>query len=299
MRIAISTGTFYQAPFARSLEWIRQAGFEYIELLAHWEGGDGWAMAQNLKGLAPREVLRIVRESGLKISSLHDGGGVIEAGAESVIAESTAEYLEHGAREIPCVVFHTPHKKTANPRWWEGYRAIAGADLRQIAKQATVCVENLFRCEGYQVPLLEPEELLAFAREYDIYVNLDTVHCAQAGQDLPGMAKTLRERVYAVHLSDYAAPAAHVFAGEGTLPLRECFTALEGSPLRNVTLECDIASDERVVARLRQARIYTRNLIAGGSAGIQDPVDLYRRSPSRKKPQHGAINKSESSGVNI
>jgi len=267
MRIAISTGTFYMLPFARSLELIRHAGFEYIELLAHWEGGDGWAMAQNLKGLATREVLRIVRESGLKISSLHDGGGVIEAGAPSVAAKSTAAYLEYGAGEIPCVVFHAPHSKTDDARWWEGYRAIAGSDLREIAKQVIVCVENLLPFDGYQVPLLEPAQLLSFAQEFDIYVNLDTTHCAQAGADLLAAARTLRERVYSVHLSDYdfATEKAHVFVGKGSLPLRECLAALDASVLQTVTLECNIAYDAgnetQTIERLRQARLYAESLI--------------------------------------
>ena len=267
MRVAVSTGTFYQVPFVRSLELIRQAGFEHIELLAHWEGGDGWAMAQHLKGLAPREVLRTVRGSGLQISSLHDAGGVIEAGAESVVSASTYEYLEYGGGGIPCVVFHPPHRRTDDPRWWEEYRATAGGDLRRIARETTVCVENLFPFEGYHMPLLEPADLLRFAQENELFINADITHLAQAGADPVAAAKTLRERVYAVHLSDYAyaGPRSHVFVGEGDLPLGKFFAALDSSVLQNITLECNIAYDEsdeaQTVERLRQARGYAEGLM--------------------------------------
>ena len=91
MNIAISTGTFYSIPFINALDVIKKSGFEYIELLQYWKGGDSWEVGQHLKNVSPKETLKMVKESGLKISSLHDGGGVIEDGKESVIAKSTYE----------------------------------------------------------------------------------------------------------------------------------------------------------------------------------------------------------------
>jgi len=127
MNIAVSTGTFYSVPFSKALEAIYASGFRYIELLQYWKGGDNWEMAQHLKGIAQKEALKIIKESGLEISTLHDSGGVIEDGSESVISRSTYEYLEHGGDDIPCVVFHVPHKKTENEHWRNSYLPIAGS----------------------------------------------------------------------------------------------------------------------------------------------------------------------------
>jgi len=103
MNISIATATFYQVPFKETLELIKKAGFEYIELDIYWKGGDNWEAGQHLKSLKPREVLKMVKESGLKISSLHDIGGVIYKDRDSLIASDIYEYLEYGAEEIPCI----------------------------------------------------------------------------------------------------------------------------------------------------------------------------------------------------
>lgn len=263
MHIAVSTGTFYQIPFPRALALIKAAGFDYIEVLLHWQGGDNWEMAQHLRGIPPRDVLRMVEDSGLEISSLHDGGGVIEEGAGSVVMPCVYEYLEYG--DIPCMVFHTPHKRTDDPHWWENYRIKAGDDLRAIGEKCIVCVENMFHFPGYAVPLVEPAEMMRFISENGLYANIDTTHCAQAGTDIIQAAKALGGRVRAVHLSDYAEGKAHLFPGEGILELTGFFAALDKPKLHAVTLECDIAYDEsdeaRTIARLREARAFAQKMV--------------------------------------
>lgn len=77
MHISVATASFYFFSFEQALEIIAGAGFEQIELDLYWERGE-WAMAQHLKGLDVRKVVRMVHRSGLRVSSIHDGGGVIE-----------------------------------------------------------------------------------------------------------------------------------------------------------------------------------------------------------------------------
>jgi len=159
------------------LELIKKAGYEYIEILQYWKGGNSWEMAQHLKNITPKETLNIVKESGLKISTLHDSGGVIEDGKESVIAKTTFEYLKYGASDIPCIVFHVPHKKTSDKSWPDTYRSVAGNDLKAI-KNKIICIENMPSFEGFAALSSEPYDLLNFAVENDIFVNIDTTHYA-------------------------------------------------------------------------------------------------------------------------
>ena len=259
MHLSVSTGAFYFLPFEKTLALIAKAGFEYIELLMHSRGAH-WELGQHLRGIPPAEALRMVEAHGLNISSLHDGGGWMEPGA-SLVSRDTHEYLQH--REIPCVVLHPPVKSAGDPA---DYLPRAAQELRQLATQAIVCVENLFPVEGECVALTNPADMLAFITEHDIFATIDTTHCAQAGIDLIQTAKTLRERVRTVHLSDYAAPNAHVFVGEGALDLKGCVQALDQDKLHALTLECAVeyhAHDENhTIQRLRQAYDYLKEISA-------------------------------------
>jgi len=268
MNISISTGTFYRVPFRKTLELIKSAGFEYIEILQYWKGGDSWEMAQHLKGIKPKDVFRMVSDSGLRISSLHDGGGVIENGAESVVARNTYEYLECGV-DIPCLIFHTPHtqnQNTGDAQWWNAFQSVAANDLSALKGKTIICVENMAEYDGFTVPLLDPNDLLDFASKSHIFVNIDTSHYAQCGTDMIEAARILRSRTRAVHLSDSTNGRFHVFVGEGTLDLKGFMSNLDKSILHAVTLECDIEyfeNDEaKTIERLMQAYRFVQTVSA-------------------------------------
>lgn len=271
MHLSISTANFYRLPFAQTLDVIRRAGFESIELGAYWQGGDDWAAAQHLRDIPPRDVLAMVRDSGLRIATLHDMGGVIADGVDSLVAPDTEAYLQCGDGEIPCVVFHTPHKKTADAHWWPAYRPRAVADLRAIAAGRMVCVENMLRFPGYVVPLLDPEELLALSAEAGVYINIDSTHYAQCGVDIGAAADTLRARTRTVHLSDYVDGRAHVYVGQGSLDLAGFLRRLDLGRLHALTIECAIPYDEAdlatAVRHTRAAREYVQGLLAAAVAG--------------------------------
>jgi len=269
MNISISTANLYFAPFEKTLEIYKKAGYEYIELAAYWRGGE-WEIAQHLKDVKPRDVVRLVAQSGLKISTFHDMGGIIEDGHESIVSRSTHEYLEYC--DFPCLVFHVPHKKDADAHWWEGYKNKAISDLRQLKGDRIICLENLCGFhEDYYMPMLTPDEMLRFADEADIFVNLDTTHYAQGNIDILSAADTLRPKIKTVHLSDYAEGRKHVFLGEGCLDFKSFIERINVNQLHATTVECAIpyeAGDETVaVEKAKNAKVFVERLFDSACTG--------------------------------
>lgn len=265
MNISIATATFYNVDFQDTLELIKKAGFEYIELDIYWKGGSDWEAGQHLKGIKPREVLKMVRASGLKINSLHDIGGVVYKDSDSLITPDTYEYLEYGEGDIPCIVFHTPHVETDDTDWWNKYRYKAGADLRQLKDKVFVCIENEPHFDGYQVPLVDPVDMLAFVKGNEVFVNIDTTHYAQIGINIAEAADILKEYVKGIHLSDYKCGKAHLFPGEGELDFKDFFNKLNVNSLHALTLECNMPYDQSnpdvAVQSMKMAREYLENIM--------------------------------------
>lgn len=266
MKISIATATFYNTPFTEALELIRLAGFESIELDTYWTGGDNWEVTQHLRNIRPREVLKIVKESGLKINSLHDMGGVIFRDTDTLISADTYEYLEFGGKDIPCLVFHAPHKKTEDKHWWAGYAKKAAEDLKALKDKYLVCVENIQNFPEYQTSLTDPAEMLAFVRENGLYINMDTTHYAQCGIDIVSAARNAGAYVKGVHFSDYKEGKRHLFPGEGVLDLKGFINTLMLDGLHALTLECNIpykkGRPELSIEGMKRARSYVQSLIS-------------------------------------
>lgn len=264
MNISIATATFYNIPFTEALELIKGAGFETIELDTYWTGGDNWEVTQHLRNIRPREVLKIVRESGLRINSLHDMGGVIFSDTDTVINRDTFEYLEFGGEDIPCIVFHAPHKKTEDKNWWPGYSSKAANDLKALKDKFLICIENIQNFPGYQTSLIDPYEMLDFVKENGLFINMDTTHYAQCGIDIVSTAKYSRDYVKGVHFSDYRDGKRHLFPGEGVLDLKGFINSLDLTSLHAFTLECNIpyeAGNQNVaVEGMKMARGYVQSL---------------------------------------
>jgi sugar phosphate isomerase/epimerase len=137
-------------------------------------------------------------------------------------------------------VLHTPHCRTADLDWWRNYRPRALAELRALAGERLVCIENMLPFPSYTVPLLDPAEMLAFSAEAGVYVNLDSTHYAQCGLDPRLAAEVLWPRTRTVHLSDYGDGHAHLFPGHGELDLAGFLARLDLSRLHALTIECGI-----------------------------------------------------------
>lgn len=257
MKIAMATANFYKIPFDRTLDIIAQAGYEYIELDGYWKGGE-WEIAQHLKNMKPNEVLNAVKASGLKIASYHDLGGVITENDPSIINPWTFEYLS--LEDIPCVIFHVPHCKTPDENWWNGYKGKVMEDLKSLKEKFTgnkiITVENILPVTDYQVPLINPHEMLKFVTEADINVTIDTTHYGQSDVDILEAGKVLKNKVSTLHLSDYKDGKAHVYIGDGDLDLKNFYKTLNLNQLYLTTIECDIphTTHQEAIENARKAK---------------------------------------------
>jgi len=273
MLLSVATANLFFRPFENVVDVIAEAGFQNIELDLYWERKT-WAMAQHLKDVPAKQVIHWVEQCGLKVSSIHDGGGVL-AGANSIrgyINPNLDDYLQAMGYAPECLVFHTPHVEgDPGPGWWERTTGQITGALEPYRKAGTwVTVENMPFFAGYFVPLTMPETLYAFAVAHGLNVTLDTTHYAQIGTDIVAAGRILQDRIKTVHLSDFIAGRSHVFIGEGVLDLAGFFQVIGQEQLNAVTLECSLSSPDRpaqemgydeLVARMRAARAKVQELL--------------------------------------
>lgn len=264
--ISVSTANFFSLPFEHALDLIAAAGFRDVELDLFVEYDD-WAMAQHLKGWTVREAVRQIAVRGLRVASIHDGGGVLHEpdSLRGYINPLLDEYLDQLGYAPGCIVFHTPHLQGRHdPLWWQPLTGHIHAALEQYRGNGSlVTVENLFAMLDYTIPFTQPEELLNFLDGSALGITLDTIHYAQADVDITHAAEVLGERVYSVHLSDSRSGRTHLYPGEGRLDFDKFFHALKRESLYAVTLECSFnhpgedlheLPDSVLVERLAAAR---------------------------------------------
>jgi sugar phosphate isomerase/epimerase len=278
MLISVGTASFYFRPFHQVLEVIAESGFQCVELDLYWKGGE-WEIAQHLKGFTVEETIRSIHALGLRVSSIHDAGGLIQ-GKGSIagfIDPSLDRYLDQLGYAPDSIVFHVPHiKGHEDTEWWRTFSGeIAGALEKYKARCTFVTLENLAQPEGYYLPLLEPHDLEAFATEHALGITLDTTHFAQMGVDITEAARILRDRIRSIHLSDFVDGKPHVFIGDGDLDFADFFGVIDFSTLSAITLEClwtvgdkstqEMTKDE-LVSRMAQAKDDLERLLATAGA---------------------------------
>jgi len=281
MHLSFATANLYQDPFEDVLEMIAAAGYDAIELDLFWERKE-WAMAQHLRGVPVKQVAAMIERSGLRLASIHDGGGVLDApdSVNGYINPTLDEMIDALGYLPGCIVFHTPHVEGGQDAgWWERIEAGIAAALRPYQELGpVVTVENMPHFDGYTVPLLTPQALADFTQRFGLGVTLDTTHYAMMGTNVVAAAQSLREQVRSIHLSDFLAGQAHVFVGEGELDLAGVFAALDTQRLHAVTVECSLARGNGAaqplvraekVARMREARARTEGYI---KPNLQSPA---------------------------
>jgi len=266
MLTSVATANLFTHPFEQVLEIIAEAGFRNIELDLFWERKQ-WAMAQHLRGVPARRVVRMVEQAGLNISSIHDGGGVLDGhhGISGYINPALDQYLDALGYAPQCLVFHTPHGEGDHGAGW--WPRTSGEIVQALEKYRRLCtwvtVENMPFFDGYFVPLTTPAALNAFVRQNGLSVTFDTTHYAEIETDILAAARELKPSIKTVHLSDYQAGRRHVFIGEGTLDLAGFFEVIDKEQLNAVTLECSFSplsgssqemSQAELVGRLREAQ---------------------------------------------
>ncbi len=274
MQISFATANLYLQPFEQVLEMIAEAGFQNVELDLYWTRKD-WAMAQHLKDVPVKRVVQQVEHAGLRISSIHDGGGVLEAAhaVKGYINPALEQYLAAMGYTPDCLVFHTPHiEGHPGDGWWDQF---SGEILRALEPYRRACscvtIENMPTFEGYFVPLTTPEALNAFAAEHGLGVTFDTTHYAQIGTDIVAAARELGRNIRTIHLSDFSTGRPHAFIGEGELDIPGFFDVLDRECLRSITVESSLASVDRstqemssaeLVGRMREACIRVESLMS-------------------------------------
>jgi sugar phosphate isomerase/epimerase len=273
MQISVSTATLYWIPFERTLDLITKAGFQNIELDLFWERKE-WSMAQHLKDIPAKQAVRQVESSGLKVTSVHDTGGVLESAVSTrgFIDPTLDDYLDAMQYTPDCLVFHTPHVEgTAQDGWFERISAELVKCLEKYRKVSPISIENMQTFDGYTVPLNTPGPLKAFIDTYDLGVTLDTSHYTQMGVDIIQAAGVLGSSIKTIHLSDCIKEKRHVFIGEGDLNLAGLLKAVDRDQLIAVNLECALSTpdksdqvmdDKELVDRMREARIRLEGYLA-------------------------------------
>ena len=274
MRVSYATANLFFLPFDETLEIIAEAGFRNIELDLYWEWNH-WAMAQHLKDMPVSKVIQSVHRSGLRVTSIHDTGGVLNDhnSVAGYVNPQLDEYLDLLGYAPEYIVFHTPHTPGAWEDWWFN---ISGEILRALEPYRAACghltLENMPFFDGFTVPLTTPEELRGFVTSNRLGVNLDTTHYAHMGVDIKKAACILNGTIRSVHLSDYATDRAHVFVGEGELDLAGFLSLLDPEILDTLTLECSVSTADRsdrqmshdeILSRLKLLRSKVVNLSGG------------------------------------
>lgn len=266
VHISVATANLFFLPFEQVLAIIADAGFQDIELDLYWARKE-WAMAQHLRNIPIKQVVRLVDRYGLRIRSIHDGGGVLEetSSTSGFINPALDQYLDEMGYAPDCLVFHTPHiEGSPGIEWWQQISGeIAGSLEKYRNTCSSITIENMPFFDGYFVPLTTPEALKAFVEENRLSVTLDTTHYAQIGIDIVEAARALGRNVRTIHLSDFKAGKTHVFIGEGDLDFASFCHAIDTQSLNAITLECSFSSIENpdremsyteLVDQLKEAR---------------------------------------------
>lgn len=251
MDLSVATANFHLRPFRESLEIITEARFKFIELTVFWEN-EIWAVAQHLRNLAAKDVIQLIEEFNLKISTLHDPSGVVpdqNACPQDIISPNLNLLLDELLESPKCIVFHTPHLKGKNDLfWWNKFSENYASYLDQFTereKDVILTIENMPTFKDYYVPLLTPEDYFDFVQSRNLGVTLDTTHFAQIGIDITKAVEVLGNKVRTIHLSDFVNEKPHVFLGDGILNFKSFFKELDYSKLHSITLECSMSSSSK------------------------------------------------------
>jgi sugar phosphate isomerase/epimerase len=157
--------------------------------------------------------------------------------------------------------------------WWNGYRRKAKKDLQSISKGRLVCIENMVSFEGYVVPLLEPKEMLEFAEDAGVFVNIDTTHYEQCGIDIAQAAAVLNNRVKTIHLSDFGGGVSHLPPGDGTLDFKGFYNVLDIEGLYATTIECNLqpvsADEQRLIETCKRLKETVETIVGASQSSTK------------------------------
>ncbi len=206
MNISLSTASVYVYP----LRWIfaiaQRAGFDGVELVispeVEWRGG--------------AYLRRLSQEYGLTIFSVHPplfqypGWRGSFANIVPFLPRALGVTQDVGAQIL---VIHMP--KARNSTVGIGREFVQGivaakAGLNGAGTQIALENRAYFSPRSLGLILSTPQELRAFADEYDFPMTLDTAHAGSWGIGLPDAYPSFLGRLVNVHLSDLRDVPAHI-----------------------------------------------------------------------------------------
>ena len=267
--LSLSTACLYHLPLGTIFRLAAEAGFEGVELV----------ISPRVRRRGARAIAELSRTYGLRILSIHQallGLGLSGSGPERMTDAVTLAL----ALDCPCVVVHgTWAKSWSLPEAQAWMHALEVCRQRLDGQGTCLSIEN----HGHYTPsddqgvLGRLADLVAFCRQGDLAITLDTCHAGTYAQGLLASYQAVRERLANVHLSDlaHARPPTgnrrwravfhhHRMLGEGDLPLAPFLAQLraDGYP-GPLSLEVSpwalgAWSLRRVRQRLAQAVDYVR-----------------------------------------
>lgn len=242
MKLSISTGCFYFLSLERTLNIIKKAGFENVEILAHWKDND-WEVGQNTKGLSYKDIFKITKNYGLEVSAIHDPSGAIYDLNDSIVTSKTLEYKNN--RKKTWLITHLPHISQTRKNWWTNYYPKAIEQYESLQKNYNICIENMSTIPNYEICINTCEELLELCKKTNTYINLDLIHLIENGQDLRKSILMLNDKIKNIHISGINCTG-RVSFNESEIPILNYLQYLNLNNMEAITIETkfDVGLDD-------------------------------------------------------
>ena len=262
-KISISTCVLRGAPrldsFARHLETVRAAGYEYIEI-------------SSLQRSCFPEAVKIVRDSGLKVWSVHgclSGACSADESVRTASMENALRWAESVAEFAPCPLVEHYLDRFNDPGYGRRFRR----SIEQFYEKASrlgfiLCIETApyKPLENERYP--DSAEIAGFVRSFrkdDLQMTLDINH-SNIHENLLDAIGNTSGLIKNIHVSDnHGEKEEHLPPGEGIIDFRAAFRALrENGYTGPCNLEFHYSDNPEPTAEdLREVRLRMEKLLWG------------------------------------
>jgi sugar phosphate isomerase/epimerase len=265
--IQCSTGPFWALQLELTLDALAEAGFEEIELMV-----TGDSETQD-----PEVPLRLARERGLRIASVHGPFLLLTKGVWGFdplekIRRGTEMCSAFGAKTL---IVHPPYLWEQEFATWLRHKAEDHAEETGVR----VAVETMYpkwvgsrRLRAYR--WLDPRDLFTACH----HLALDTSHLTVAREDIFDAYRLLLPKLVHIHLSNNADDGrdGHLEVTQGVLPLDRFLREVEASGFAGavsleLTLKGYVDSPEGLTAMLRRNRTFMEERLTH-AAGLEEDL---------------------------
>lgn len=263
-KISICTCVFRDTPrpdsFARQLETVREAGYEYIEI------------SSRHRSCFP-EAVKIVRDSGLKVWSVHgclSGGSYSEdESVRTASIERALRWVEAAAEFAPCPLVEHYLDRFNDPGYGKRFRRSIEQFYEKVSRLGFIlCIETApyKPLENERYP--DSAEIAGFVRSFrrdDLQMTVDINH-SNIHENLLDAIGNTRGLIRNIHVSDnHGEKEEHLPPGEGIIDFRAAFRALREN---GYTGPCNLEfhypdNPEPAAEDLRELRLRMEKLLWG------------------------------------